>query len=236
MRTRIAQHKSDSQKRNANKTIPFYNAINKYGFDNIQWEIIDNYDDKEEGNQKEIKWITELKTYIHFSDCRGYNATLGGNSRAELTCLNDQELINIGDEYREGYSAKELAQKYNVPLWTMQAIFRGEQWADYTKIKPRLEYIPHATIFSSEQVDEILELYKQEGNITHVANDFKNKYHKGSKSSIRKIIMGETWSEYTGITSKEFFQKYLQKDNRPHIIKQRIINQEIADEIRLIYS
>ena len=85
-------------------------------------------------------------------------------------------------------------------------------------------------------MDEILELYKQEGNITHVANDFKNKYHKGSKSSIRKIIMGETWSEYTGITSKEFFQKYLQKDNRPHIIKQRIINQEIADEIRLIYS
>lgn len=233
---RIAQHRSDSKTRNHNKTIPFYNAINKYGFDNITWEVVDNYENKEDGNKKEKCWIEHLRTYVHFDDCAGYNATLGGNSRAELTCLSEAELILIGDEYRQGYSAQILSEKYDVPLWTMQAIFRGDQWADYTKISPRQSFVPHGSIYSLTEVDEILSLYKEEGNIFHVYVRFKEKYKKGSCASIRSIIKGLTWSEYTNINSDEFYKRYLRIDNRDRVIKKRIINQEIADEIRAIYE
>ena len=79
---RMRQHKSDSKR---HKNYAFYNAMNKYGFDNIKWEIIDDTAKNEiELSQKEIYWIKYYNTYIHASNSNGYNTTLGGEGVSGL--------------------------------------------------------------------------------------------------------------------------------------------------------
>lgn len=52
----------------------FINAIRKYGEDSFQWEIIDEAENADELNQKEIKWIE-----FYNSVNNGYNIQKGGN-------------------------------------------------------------------------------------------------------------------------------------------------------------
>ena len=79
---RICQHKSDS---NRHKNYAFYNAMNKYGFDNIKWEIIDDTAKNENDlSQKEIYWIKYYNTYVHAGNSNGYNTTLGGEGVSGL--------------------------------------------------------------------------------------------------------------------------------------------------------
>lgn len=60
----------------------FYNAIRKYGFENFQWNIIEEHqvDNKDVLkkllSEREIYWIEKDKTYLKEY---GYNMTMGGN-------------------------------------------------------------------------------------------------------------------------------------------------------------
>jgi len=62
------------------ENVVFHNAINKYGEDDISWEIIDTATSIEELNNKEMYWINFYNSYIHSKNSNGYNMTLGGNS------------------------------------------------------------------------------------------------------------------------------------------------------------
>lgn len=53
-----------------------YRALLKHGFDNFKFEQIDRADTNEELNEKEIYWISELKT---LTTQNGYNLTAGGD-------------------------------------------------------------------------------------------------------------------------------------------------------------
>ena len=61
-----------------NQTI-FHRAIVKYGENNFKFTIIDKANNPEELNEKEIYWIKYYKSFIHDSDCNGYNMTIGGD-------------------------------------------------------------------------------------------------------------------------------------------------------------
>lgn len=53
----------------------FQSAISKYGFENFEWEVIDEADNKKSLNDKEIYWIDFYRSHtMEF----GYNLTLGG--------------------------------------------------------------------------------------------------------------------------------------------------------------
>ena len=54
----------------------FYNAIRKYGWENIEWEIVDGYKDMDELGDVEIEKIAEYKTQDRDF---GYNIVKGGN-------------------------------------------------------------------------------------------------------------------------------------------------------------
>ena len=57
----------------------FYNAIKKYGWDNFEWSVIYQSKDMEHTLKvMENYFINEYRSYIGFSDCKGYNSTLGG--------------------------------------------------------------------------------------------------------------------------------------------------------------
>ena len=57
---------------------PFGKAIEKYGWDNIKHEILDTNIDEFEAKCLEEYYIFSYRTYVGFSDCNGYNCTLGG--------------------------------------------------------------------------------------------------------------------------------------------------------------
>lgn len=69
----------------AQKESVFSVAIKKYGWENFTHEILEEkIDSQEEADRKEIYWIEFFRSYIGFSDCNGYNMTLGGSSGEHL--------------------------------------------------------------------------------------------------------------------------------------------------------
>ena len=67
--------------------IPFHRALKKYGIKNFEWKIIDTAKTDEEIKEKEIYWIKELNTCIHFQNSNGYNITLGGEGGVSWNSL-----------------------------------------------------------------------------------------------------------------------------------------------------
>lgn len=68
---RQSTHKRDALNNYTNSM--FHKAIRKYGFDNIEWEILEKVEDKKTAQERERFYIQQFDTY----NC-GYNMTLGG--------------------------------------------------------------------------------------------------------------------------------------------------------------
>lgn len=57
----------------------FYNAIKKYGWDDFDSTILENYImTAEEAAEREKYYIAYYHTYVGSTDCNGYNLTIGG--------------------------------------------------------------------------------------------------------------------------------------------------------------
>ena len=69
---RIEEHKLKSK----NPTLLVHKAINKYGFENIKYEVVDYAYSFEELNELEKYYINKFESY--FETNKGYNMTLGG--------------------------------------------------------------------------------------------------------------------------------------------------------------
>lgn len=202
LNTRIIQHKSDSKYNTTN--IPFYNAIKKYGFDNIIWEIIDEAESPEELDVKEIYWIEKCRSYIHFENSMGYNATLGGESSSIFTVLNDEQLKKLGEDYlKNNLSKKEIAEKYQIPYFKAARICNGHLWSHYTKIKPKDDDVPVHSLITKKQVDEIIKVFKECGSCKKTSRIVSLSY-----GATRNVIKGITWSEYTKIFNDDFYNEY----------------------------
>lgn len=77
---RVRKHKQDSQKEDTY----FYRAIRKYGFDNFEWEVIDNtVTTHEELNELEKFYIKQYESFDNKN--KGYNSTSGGDYAYEIT-------------------------------------------------------------------------------------------------------------------------------------------------------
>jgi group I intron endonuclease len=71
---RKAKHFQDAKDKS--KRIVFHKALNKYGKDNFEWDVIDVAKNAEELNNKEIFWIKHFNS--HIKNNKGYNMTNGG--------------------------------------------------------------------------------------------------------------------------------------------------------------
>lgn len=73
----------------------FYNAIQKYGWQNFSHEIlVDNVLTLEEANKLEIEFIAKYHTYIKDVNCCGYNTTLGGSGRPHVQSKETKQKIS----------------------------------------------------------------------------------------------------------------------------------------------
>lgn len=58
----------------------FYTALRKYGWECFNWQIIYQSKDKLHClNEMENYFINEYRSFVGFTDCHGYNMTLGGD-------------------------------------------------------------------------------------------------------------------------------------------------------------
>lgn len=79
LKHRISIHKKDAKSKNTY----FYRAINKYGFENFRWEIIDTADSIEKLHELETFYIKQYDSFDNKT--KGYNTTSGGGSLYEIT-------------------------------------------------------------------------------------------------------------------------------------------------------
>ena len=103
---RFKEHIRDSRKTRYEKR-PLYDAMNKYGVENFSIEQIEQVKNDEIASEREQFWIEKLRTYIGFSDCNGYNATLGGDSKRYYN------YTEIAKKYLELKSEKEVCEYFS---------------------------------------------------------------------------------------------------------------------------
>lgn len=152
---------------------PVFNAIQKYGWDNIEHGLIATNLTKEEALNFESLLIKKLNTFLP----NGYNATYGGEG---TTCYNENDIIKIKNMYLQGYSKKQIFENTEYGYWIINKIIDG-------------------LILSEQENNQIYlnQLYHQ-NNINY--NIIKEEYLKGNsykeianknnccETTIRKII------------------------------------------------
>ena len=105
--------------------LPLYSAINKYGLDEFQIEIIETVSDIEQLNDREMFWIKEYNSLVP----NGYNLTLGG----EGTILYDRETIcNL---FQKGLHQNEIMDILGVSRTTLWRIRKSLE-IKYSQSRP----------------------------------------------------------------------------------------------------
>ena len=94
----------------------FYNAIQKYGWENFDHEILeDGIKTLKESNEREKFWIAHYHTWVYDPECNGYNMTSGGDGspgrkmseeskeklRKEVYCVELDQVFNSLTEASE---------------------------------------------------------------------------------------------------------------------------------------
>lgn len=103
VQVRYKQHLNDASKDRC-KNRPLYRAINKYGKDNFNVEIIEVCTNTED---REIYWIQYYKSYGK----NGYNATKGGDGKSYIDYTQIENEYNLN---QHTMSVKEIASKLGV--------------------------------------------------------------------------------------------------------------------------
>ena len=125
------QHQRDCRKR-TNEKRPLYAAMRKYGITNFTFEVLDKADNSDDLCVLESHYINLYRTYVGFEDCRGYNATIGGEGKPRLQLdeqavvqyhINDGEYIvaNTSNHFRvDRQTIKKILVKHGV-TWMNKA-------------------------------------------------------------------------------------------------------------------
>ena len=192
------------QEHKTKKDIPIELAIQKYGVDAFDFEILEECE-LSELDTKEVYWIAYYNTFKGI----GYNCNSGGgNSRGEnngRTKLTNEDVAYIRNCYDEHKRRKEVYElfKDKITFNSFASIWDGTTWKN---IKPEVYteenknyYKCHATdgskseiaIFTSEEVMEMRERYVTESART-IYEDYKNKC---SYNTLQQILWGRTYKD-----------------------------------------
>lgn len=147
-----------------------YNAIRKYGWDNIIIETF-NCNSKQEMNELEQYYI---QLYNTTDNNYGYNLTLGGDGTIHI---NRQQVINL---WHQGLTITEVATNMNCNNSTISEILKAEGLYDKNEIDKRKR--KKLSITSGEKLKEY---YQIPGNHQQrIKNGLK-----GAKSKSKPVIV-----------------------------------------------
>lgn len=104
---RWTQHKCDAKRKQLN--YPLFNAINKYGFDNFEINVLGEYATEQEGLEAEIAFITSKSTLKP----NGYNIASGGNIPPKFSTEEYSNMARKRNQklVKEGYWTDERKQE-----------------------------------------------------------------------------------------------------------------------------
>lgn len=85
LRERLIGHYSEAFNPNSEqRDAPFKRALRKYGKDGFIIEVLEEVENLEQANEKEMYYIKKYNTYCYQPGSQGYNATLGGDGVARI--------------------------------------------------------------------------------------------------------------------------------------------------------
>lgn len=197
--------------RNPPKNIPYNSAIlkaiDKYGIDNFQFEIIEQCS-TELLNEKEIYWIAYFNSYKD-----GYNLTPGGDYNVGESNPNSSLTVDDIKQIRTIYASKTKLHKIAIyeelfknkcGLRAFEKVWNGETWTHimmevYTEENKNyyntIAKIHNGqdnfnSVFTDEEVMIIRNRYVNE-TTRQILEDYKDRV---SYSGLEKILLGVTYS------------------------------------------
>ena len=203
---RINKHRQDSQRQDSY----FYRAIRKYGFDNFDWEIIDDTaTNHEELNELEKFYIKQYDSFDNKE--KGYNSTSGGDYSYEIT-------------KKERQRRSLRAQGQNNPMYGKPGTWKGKKFSkEHRKhlseaLKGRKApwaeggnnhaATPVINMTTGEKFDSIVEAAKK----YNVVADAIGNHLRG----ISKTCCGCIW-KYQKDIDLDNFTPIIPENHRPHI-------------------
>ena len=178
---RLNEHKSCSfNPKSVNYNDKIHQAIRKYGLDNFEievLEVINNVDDYELVNAREVYWIKEKQSLI---TQWGYNILEGGKN-CWHSFLTPKDVNIIKTLIKQGISYIEIQSQYLISKTFISDINNGKYFFDSTETYPLYRYR-----ISNDIYDALIEdLEKPELTFKELAN----KYNLG-ESTIKKFNYG----------------------------------------------
>ena len=152
----------------------FHKAIEKYGWENFETEIIEaNIKTRELANEREIYWIAFYHTWIYDPKCNGYNALPGGNSNPGHS-QTDETKLKISQKLKGIKRSAETRQK-------MSEAKAGRKLSEETKQKLKAANIgkrtkPVICIETGEKFKSVKAVTEKYGDL--VRKCLKGKYKK----------------------------------------------------------
>lgn len=242
LQVRYNEHQRDCKKYlNTNKkSIPLYNAVGTYGWDNFVLEIIEDNIPAEEIDAKE-------QYYIHFYDTykNGYNATLGGDGGRTSSKLNDETVALIVQALLDEnslLSLPKIAKNFNIDTSVISCINCGKTWYNESLNYPLRKYNVAGLTINKNTYAQIVNDIK---NISIPLNVIAKKYNL-SESQITAINNGYecydgTHPYYLSIYSGPFPIRNTNKqvdisDNIHQIIYDILFTKDSMEKIGLKYN
>jgi len=192
----------------------FYCAINKYGFENFIWNIIESYQNENKSyirdilRKRERYWISKNLTYLREY---GYNMTYGGDGGDTYSNKNEFDKRLLSEKRSKLFSGENnpmygkrvydiWVEKYGKEIADVKLLERkrnssnsgkGKSHPCTTETKMKIsnslinEKHPRYITVNDEQIFEILNLYiKEKKSITEIQKINKFNYYK-----IKKILI-----------------------------------------------
>lgn len=168
--------------RNYNKLQPLmYNAIQKYGWDNIEHIILEEHLTAEEADIKEQEYIEKFHSYYLDEFGPGYNMTKGGGGHVKADAEKIEEL------YKQNQNTRIIAEQLGLNKRTVGRILRQKEYDlsknGYKRINQFTLDGQYVATYNSEQ---------EAANKTGIDNRLISRVVRG----IKKSSGGFQWRSY----------------------------------------
>jgi len=172
----------------------FYNAVRKYGWGNIKWEVADGYASWEKLCKLETTEIEKYNTYCYNSEHNGYNMTKGGDGTVGFT-HSDEYKARLAKEWSGENNpnyGKKLSAKHKLlmKIGKENRIITQEEIDKHKANTPRGEK-HHQAKLTQQQVDNMRNKYKSGG---YTYRKLSQEYNI-NESTASRIIRGILWAK-----------------------------------------
>lgn len=166
---------------NKNPKYHFHKAINKYGFDNFKWEILQECNSREELNAAEIDWISKFDSIRNgFNECSGGRQS--GMPEKSRKKMSEDRKGEGNPNYGKSTSVRGKGNLYaeNIPSKFKEGNIPWNKGKKYNKFNQ----------LTFEKAQEIRELYENGELIRIICEKFSCK-----PNTVYNIVANRIWKQ-----------------------------------------